>query len=160
MAPNAKRWVATRPLVGTCPCPSKMPLKCSLKFSMAMDRSLWKTRRTSTPSLCGDNVHIWWSRARDPLDHSSHAVQACCNGDHPGRNALRQGLLATVQEQVHASRNIGGSQHRCDGKPDSCDHRDDVQFPAIDESTASPRRVQWASESIEVWGSSPCSRCF
>ncbi len=29
-------------------------------------------------------------------------------------------------------------QHGRDGKPDSSHHRDDVQFPAIDESTASP----------------------
>ena len=56
--------------------------------------------------------------------------------------------------------NIGGSQHGGDGKPDGRHDGNHVQFPAIDESTASPMRVQWASGSMEVWGSSPFSRCF
>jgi hypothetical protein len=35
-----------------------------------------------------------------------------------------------------------------------------VQFPAIDESTASRTLIQWASVSIEVGGTAPFSRSF
>ena len=52
-AEGEARCVAA-PRVGTGPWASKMPLNCSLKFSIAAERSLWKTRRTSTPSsVCG-----------------------------------------------------------------------------------------------------------
>jgi hypothetical protein len=35
-------------------------LKCSLKFSMASERSLWKTRRTSTPRRREDRGRAGW----------------------------------------------------------------------------------------------------
>src|SRR5258706_10539838 len=43
---------------------------------------------------------------------------------------------------------IGWCQHGSDGKPDGCHHRDDVPFPAINESTTTPiwsngPRYQW-----------------
>lgn len=47
---GATRCVLVRPRVGTEPWASKMALNCSLKFSIASERSLWKTLRTSTPA--------------------------------------------------------------------------------------------------------------
>jgi hypothetical protein len=76
---------------------------------------------------------------------------------------IRRVVMAISQNEADFSRNlaqqsgsrlaigdIGGSQHSSNGKPNGGDDRNHVQFPAIDESTASQMRVQWASGSIEL----------
>src|SRR5258708_33889996 len=68
-----------------------------------------------------------------------------------GRVQFRRVVMAITQDEAdlggHFTQQVrcwvtlsdsGGSQHGSDGKPDRCDDRDDVQLPAIDESTASP----------------------
>ena len=56
---------------------------------------------------------------------------------------------------------IGRGEDGDDGKPHSCDHAEKVQIPAIHpDKNASPIWRSRVSVSMEVGGTSPCSRCF
>src|SRR5215207_6881902 len=52
--------VLTLPFVGTCSCASKMLLKCSLKFSLALLYAACERFASPPPlSRCGGRCHVW-----------------------------------------------------------------------------------------------------
>ncbi len=138
MAPNAKRWVEIKPKVGNLPMSVKDAEDQFVKIFHGNGAQLVNDS-SDFHSIIGVGIASILGRDQQPISLLTVLVQ------------FWRGVMAIPQNETdfceHFSQetrsrvtvcHVGGGQHRREREPDGTDHRDDVQFPTVDESTASP----------------------